>query len=104
MPAAFVLLGGKKTETYIRMIKELKLAVMSVGMSFFCLEFICLDLALATMPSDKIDYIFEEIIIWRYRPLLIEYQYNVFINQIKYLDLINFFLIDDWIEMRMKIF
>ena len=31
MPAAFVLLGGKKTETYIRMIKELKLAVMSVG-------------------------------------------------------------------------
>ena len=43
----------------------------------------------------KIDYIFEEIIIRLYRPLLIKYQYNVFLSQIKYLDLINFFLIDD---------
>ena len=42
MPAAYILLGGKKTTTYIRMIKELKLAVESIGLTFLP-EFICLD-------------------------------------------------------------
>ncbi len=53
MPAAYILLGGKKqAETYIRMIKELKLAVTSIGLTFMS-EFICLDFEAAAIKAFK---------------------------------------------------
>ena len=57
MPAAYILLGGKKTTTYIRMIKELKLAVESIGLTFLP-EFICLDFEAGAIKAFKLEFPF----------------------------------------------
>ena len=54
-PAAFVLLGGKKKETYIRMIKELKIACSSIGLVFLP-KFVSLDFESGAIEAFKFEF------------------------------------------------
>ena len=55
MPAAFILLGGKKKTTYIRMLKELKAGAASIGKVFYP-TFVSLDFEAGAIEAFKAEF------------------------------------------------